>query len=248
MYRVSLLLLGLSLLLLVGCSASHPSGNRSEAHYLIGISYLQEQNPTLALREFLRAEEIDPNNADIQAALGQTYQLKKAFPEAEKYYLRALKLSDNDPQIQNNLAALYLDTQRWDEAIRYFRLAAGNLLFTGQAVALTGQGLAHFQKGEYFEAVAAFKKALAQDPRYAQAHLMLGETYFALDKIDLAINEYRQAVTAAPDYARAHYQMGLAFRRKGETDKAAAAFRETIRAAPDSEAAENAAEYLKLLP
>ncbi|MFA5515717.1 MAG: tetratricopeptide repeat protein [Desulfuromonadales bacterium] len=248
MGRISLLLLGFAVILFAGCSTTPREGNRSEAHYFLGISYLEEQNPTLALKEFLLAAELDPGNADIQDALGQTFQLKGAYPEAEKHYLKALKLSKGDPQIQNNLAALYLTMQRWDEAIRLFRLASDNLLFTNQALALAGMGLAHFHKGEYLEAVSAFKKALVQNPRYAQAHLMLGETYAALDKLDLAIGEYRQALAVAPDYARVHYLLGMAYRRQGDNAKAAAAFRETVRIAPDSEYGGNAAEYLKLLP
>ncbi len=233
--------------MLAGCGMAANKTNRAEAYYLLGVSYLQEQNPTLALKEFLQAEQINADDADLQAALGQAYQLKKAYPEAEAHYLRSLKLSRDNPQVQNNLGALYLDMQRWDQAIRYFRLASGNLLFTRQVVALTGLGYAYYQKGDYLEAVSAFKNALAQDPHYAQAHLMLGETYVALDKNELAITEFRQALKAAPDYARAQYDLGLAFRRQGDNAKAMEAFREVVRLAPDSEFGAKAADYLKLL-
>ena len=92
--------------LLGGCAGSAGKVKGSEAHYLLGVSYLQEQNPTLALKEFLQAEALDSRDADIQAGLGQAYQLKRAFAEAEKHYLRALKLRRDDPQIQNNLVCL----------------------------------------------------------------------------------------------------------------------------------------------
>ena len=235
------------IIMLAGCSGGMKVKNRAETHYLLGISYLQEKNPTRALKEFLLSEQINAENANLQAALAQAYQLKNAYPEAERHYLRALRLSKNDPQIQNNLASLYLDMQRWDQAIRYFRLASENLLFTGEVNALTGMGYAHHQKGEYLEAIAAYRKALTENPHNPQAHCLLGETYAALDKLNLAIEAYRQALASAPDYARAHYQLGLAYRRQGENTKAAEAFRETVRFAPDSEFGRNAAEYLKLI-
>lgn len=244
--KFPLLILGI-VVVLAGCSSGKKTNNKAEAHYFLGISYLQEKNPTLALKEFLLAEQIESGNADLQAALAQAYQLKNAYPEAEKHYLRALKMRKNDPQIQNNLASLYLDMKNWEEAIRYFRLASENLIFTGQVNALNGLGYAQHQKGEYQEAVASFRKALAENPRNAQTHCMLGVSYSALGKLDLAMSEFRQALVSAPNYARVYYQMGLVYRRQGENSKAGEAFRETVRLAPDTEFGQQAAEYLKLI-
>lgn len=69
-----LLLVSLALL---ACGGPRKSSNVGQVHYILGLSYLQEQNLTLALKEFLLAEEVDPDNADIQASLGQAYQLKR---------------------------------------------------------------------------------------------------------------------------------------------------------------------------
>lgn len=241
------LLLLLSLSLLACGGGSRKSSNVGKVHYILGLSYMQEQNITLALKEFLLAEEVDPDNADIQASLGQAYQLKKALPLAEKHYLRALKLKPDDPRLQNNIASLYLDMKRWDDAGRYFQAAASNLLFANPEVALTGLGFAHYNQGRYHDAIAAYKQALGQDPRYLQAHFRLGEAYYALDKIDLAVSAYQQAQALAPGEALVHYQLGLCFMKKNEKNKAIEAFAETIRLAPGAETARLAADYLKLL-
>ncbi len=233
--------------LAAGCGVSKKKLNEAEVHYTLGLSYLGEQNATRALKEFLVAEKADPGNAEIQAALAQAYHLKKAYPEAERHYSRALQLTSNDPQILNNLAALYLDMERWDEAIRYFDQAASDLLFTRSEVALTGKGFAYFKKGNYLEAVTAFKKALVQNPNYAQARFRLGETYYILDKPDLAIAEYREILAAAPDYPLAHYKLALAYVKNREKDRARASFREVLRLAPDSEWGKLSADYLNIL-
>lgn len=238
------LLLSLSL---AACGGPRKSSNVGQVHYILGLSYMQEQNITLALKEFLLAEEVDPDNADIQASLGQAYQLKKALPLAEEHYLRALKLKPDDPRLQNNIGSLYLDMKRWDEAGRYFQTAASNLLFTNPEVALTGLGFAHYNQGRYHDAIAAYKQALGQDPRYLQAHFRLGEAYYALDKLDLAIAAYQQAQALAPGEALIHYQLGLCFMKKDQKHKAIEAFAESIRLAPGAETARLAADYLKLL-
>lgn len=241
------LVLLLSLSLLACAGGPRKSSNVGQVHYILGLSYLQEQNVTLALKEFLLAEEVDPDNADIQATLGQAYQLKKAFPLAEKHYLRALKLRPDDPRLQNNIGSLYLDMRRWDDAVRYFQAAASNLLFTNPEVALTGLGFAHYNQGRYHDAIAAYKQALGQENRYAQAHFRLGEAYYALDKIDLAVASYQSAQVLAPGEALIHYQLGLCFMKKNDKIKAIDSFAETIRLAPGAETARLAADYLKLL-
>lgn len=244
---IHLLSLLLVLLLAAGCSVSKKHRAEADTHFMLGISYLRERNPTSALKEFLIAEEKDSDNAEIQNGLGQAYQLKKAFPEAERHYLRALKLDRGNPLFQNNLAALYLDMERWDDAIRYFRQAADNLIFSSPEVSLTGICYAHFKKGEFLDSVAACKEALGHTPRYAQAHLRLGEAYYALDKTGPAIEEFRQALEIVPDYTLAHYRLGLAYMKNRQPDKATASFQEVLRLAPDSELARSVAEYLKIL-
>jgi Tfp pilus assembly protein PilF len=230
-----------------GCSTGKKKVNDGEVHYLLGLSYLKEQNPTLALREFLLAQEFHPRDAEIQAALGQAYQLKKAYPQAEGHYLRALKLSKDDPKHQNNLAALYLDMQRWEDAVIYFRRASSNLLFTAPELALSGMGYAYFNLGKYPEAAASFRDALAFEPRYPQARLGLGEVFFARDEIEPAIAEFRQALVVAPDYAMAHYKLGLTYLKVREIGKARDSFRQVVRLVPDSDIGQLAANYLNLL-
>lgn len=235
------------LLLLAGCGASAKHRTEAETHYMLGVSHLRERNATLALRELQLAEQKDANNANIQNSLAQAYQLKRAFADAERHYLRALRLDRNNPTYQNNLAALYLDMERWDDAIRHFRKAADNLLFSSPELAMTGIGYAYFHKGEYLDAVAACKEAINYNPRYAQAHLQLGEAYYSLDKTGLAIDAFRQALSLSPDYTLAHYRLGQAHMKLKQPEQAVASFREVLRLAPDSEIGRSVAEYIKIL-
>ncbi|WP_305045736.1 tetratricopeptide repeat protein [Geoalkalibacter sp.] len=245
------LIVAVSLLILVlaagACAPRQDAVRQAEVHYTLGVAYMREPNLPGALREFIKAAELDPRNAQIQQAMGQTYHLMKAFPEAERHYLEAIRLSPRDSNYQNNLGALYLDMQRWDDAIVRFRRAAQDLLFDQPAVALTGIGLAHYQKGEYIDAVAAYQEAIQKNRRYAPARIYLGEAYNALKKPDLALQEFQEAARIDPASPQAHYQMGLAYMKQNERDKAAAAFRQVVTLSPDSETGRLAESYLRLL-
>ncbi len=245
------LVIVISALLLAGCASADKRGqerrSQAESHYIMGVSFLQEQDAVRALNEFLMAAELAPNDARIQAALAQSYQLRGAYTEAERHYLRALRLAGPDPKVQNNLGSLYLDMHRWDDAITQFRAASESLVFTNQALALTGLGFAHAQKGETQQAVEAYQRALRESPRFFQAHFHLAQAYEAMGRADLAAGAYRQALAISPHSVAAHLHLGMAYMDLGERRRASESLREVLRLAPDSEHADRAAAYLKHL-
>lgn len=233
--------------LLTACTQPAKKAEDPNVHYILGVSYLRENNSTLALQEFQKALAIDSRNPDVYVGLGRAYHLKGAYAEAEKQYLQALRLRPDDPLTVNNLGALYLDMERLDDALRYFGQAAANLTFPNAEVSYTGLGYAHFLKGEYLEAISAYKKALAQNSRYSPAHQRLGETYYALGKTNRAIGEFRQALDLNSNDVLAHFQLGLAYMKLGETARAAASLQKVLRLAPGSDLAGQAESYLEVL-
>jgi Tfp pilus assembly protein PilF len=234
-------------LLLTACTPPAKQDEGQNVHYILGVSYLRENNPTKALQEFRKALAAGSRDPDIHVGLGRAYQLKGAYEEAEKEYLLALKLRPDHPLTENNLGDLYLAMGRLDDAKRFFGKAAANLAFANAEVSYAGLGYAHFLEGEYLESIGAYKKALAHNGRYAQAHLKLGETYYAMDKTDRAIGEFRQALELNGNYVQAHFQLGLAYMKLGDSAKAAASLRKVLRLAPDSDLAGQAESHLEVL-
>jgi tetratricopeptide (TPR) repeat protein len=64
-------------------------------------------------------------------------------------------------------------------------------------------GLNHQRLGHYAEAAQEFKRAVARDPRNAQAHFDLALCYFRLRQPDEAIKELQAALALEPWYTRA---------------------------------------------
>ena len=223
-------------------------GKQSESHYILGVSFLREGNPTLALKEFLAAESYAPRRPDIQDALGQAYQLKKSYPQAEKHYLKALELKPGDPNSYNNLGALYLDMGEWDKAIASFQKAAGDLLFNNPEFALTGIGVAWFNKGEPDQALKFYQRALEQRRSFAPAHYRSGEVYRQRKEYARARESYARALELSPNYAFAHYGLGPVSLEEGRYGEARDSFRKVISLSADSDIGEEARRMLKTIP
>lgn len=239
----------LSLILLSACTVSQfaSPGQEAKSHYLLGASALAENNPTMALQEFLAAEKAAPRDADIQAGLAQAYLQKRAYDLAEKHLKNAIRLSDGAPQHYNNLGALYLTMERFDDSIAAFQKAAENLLFATPETAWTGIGVAYTQKQDYLAAERFFNKARTANPRYPQALLRLGELYYNQNRPVEAADAFARAVELAPRSAEGHYWLGLASMKTRDNALARKSFAETIRLAPESEQARLAGSYLKIL-
>jgi len=235
------------LFLAAGCVAVDGKKDSAEVHFMLGVSYLRANDATQALKEFLRAEEIEDDDAPLQAGLGQAYFMKKSYAESEKHYLKALKLDRDNPNYENNLAALYMEMQRWDDAIKYFESAATNLLFAHPEVAWTGYGYAWFMKGENVKAIDAYIKAIEQNSRFPQVYVRRGEVFNALGQPGKAIADYKKALEIYPDYLLAHFNMAITNMKLRDTDSAVKHFGRIVELAPDSELARQSKSYLLVL-
>jgi predicted O-linked N-acetylglucosamine transferase (SPINDLY family) len=83
-------------------------------------------------------------------------------------------------------------------------------------------------KGQFDEAIAAYRHAIVLRPNYAEAYNNLGNALKAEGQFDEAIAACRQAIALRPDYAEAHNNLGNALAANGEVDEAIAVFGQTI--------------------
>jgi uncharacterized protein (TIGR02466 family) len=82
--------------------------------------------------------------------------------------------------------------------------------------------------GLYDEAIALYRRAVALNPDFAEAHCDLGTTYKEIGWLDEAIVVYQEAVRAKPDFALAYSNLGVALKDKGRLEEAVAAYTQAI--------------------
>lgn len=81
-------------------------------------------------------------------------------------------------------------------------------------------GWALYQKGQYNEALAEYKKATDLDDKNFRAYLNLGIAYRQVEKKDIAASTFQKAIELSPKSYEAHYYLGLTFQTNGKLDQA----------------------------
>lgn len=81
-------------------------------------------------------------------------------------------------------------------------------------------GWSLFQKGQYNDALAEYKKAIDLDDKNYRAYYDLGLAYRQVEKYDLAISSLQKALEIAPKSFEAHYDLGLVYQHNGKFEQA----------------------------
>jgi tetratricopeptide (TPR) repeat protein len=215
----------------------------------LGEVYLGEGNVTAALTEFLKAEKLYDKDPFLQYDLGLAYFAKDEFPLAIAHLDKALALKPDYPEAYNALGTVYLRLEKWDKAIGNFEKARANLLYATPYIVLNNLGEAYRKKKEPKLALAFYKKALEDNPRFSNSYRGMGLVLLDMGDLDGAVSALEKAVEYAPDLAPAHFDLGQAYTALYELQKAKAAFQKVIVLQPTSPIADRArAEIKKLQP
>ena len=242
-----LLLLTLSACVPITPESQQSDVQRADIHYKMAQASLRSGNPTGALKELLLSVELDPDNAIIQISLAQTYQRKKAYPQAEKHYLKALELSDNDPRYQNNLASLYLDLEQWDKAIYYFDQSAHNLLFVDTPVSIAGKGYAYYKKNDFQTALGYLNESIELAPRYASPYFFKSKIYNSLGNKVKEKLSLQRAIRIEPKFLEPSYQLALLLAQEGAIAEAIEQLEAIIEYSPNTTMSFKAEDLLQKL-
>jgi len=77
------------------------------------------------------------------------------------------------------------------------------------------QGMEHFAQDRLDDAVAAYLRALEEDPNYADALHALAMTYAHQEKLDQAIDVAKRLIEAAPGDELAYTSLSIFYQQKG---------------------------------
>lgn len=164
-----------SLLILQGCVSS-PAGPRpastedvARANLNLGVGYLRQGRPDLALESLQRALEEDSRLVDAHSSIALAYDQLGNSADAERHYRRATQLDPQNAAAANSYAVFLCRQSRWQDAEPFFRRAADNPRYTTPAAALTNAGICALNAEDVAKGEEYFRAALARDARFPGA-------------------------------------------------------------------------------
>lgn len=234
--------------ILAGCAG--PSADRkkeADARMRMGVTYLEQRNLPMAMRELAKASELDPGNPEVDMALGLAYQARGDRSKAEEYLRRAIDKKPDYADARNNLGIVLAERKAWDEAIREFEAAAANVMYTTPERAYFNLGEAYRAKGDPARAEGAYRRALRSNDRYAPAYTALAGVLGGQGKWNDAVSILTRCVDLLPDYAPGWMELGRANLRLSRPADALKAFDKVLAVSSDPEERKQAAGYVTLL-
>jgi tetratricopeptide (TPR) repeat protein len=218
----------------------------AEASREIGEAYMRQGDYTAALRELIKAKELNPEDHIVYADLGICYMVKNRMPDAIDNLKKAVALKPSYAPARNNLGTAYLRVKEWDKAIAVFEEITRDALYATPHFALSNLGLAYYHKGQYIKALTYYKQALKIQDNFVNALRGAGRTYLTMKEGRLALRYLSRAVKQAPKVAEIHYELGEANLLVGRTDQALVSFETVIDlAAPESDIAVKARQQIR---
>lgn len=96
------------------------------------------------------------------------------------------------------------------------------------AITYCQRGVTRYRAGKLHESIIEFQKALALNPRFAEAHNDLGIVLETQGAVQKGIEQFEQALAAKPGYLGARYNLASALLRIGHSNEAARTARDGL--------------------
>ena len=235
-----------------------------EAHYNLGIAYLEAGQYSRAIPEFEAAIKLDANFIEGHCALCRAYLEQGELEKASSAVTTALELdATHQPTLllhgtlteaYHDKGKTYLDDGRYTEAVTAFQQAItldADLGDNPQKSPLEKThihahlGAAYIGMKAYQNAIDALQNAIALDPDLVDAHYNLGRAYIEQGHSDKAIPHLERAIAISPNLKSAHYNLARAHRASGNLEAATHAVTETLRIDPSYQPAHELANIIK---
>jgi Tfp pilus assembly protein PilF len=223
---------------------------RASSFLDLGADHLKNNRPGHALREFLRAEQLDDQNPDIQYGLGEAYWARDRLEDAEMHFRKALETYPSHHDSRMNLAALLIRAGRYEEAIVECEILVDDATYPTPWRALGNRGWAELQLGKIPEARGNLTRALGFSPNNWPATLSLAILESQAGRALEAVGLYQEILSLEPGpaaEAETNYRLAEVYIALGRRDRALGHLSASVAREPKGPWAKKSEAYLELL-
>lgn len=184
------------------------------AQYGLGMAHQALGNRWKAAAQFRASIQLDPTYPEPYKALGDLFLTapRRLFDQAVEAYQKALELRPFHADAFVGLGDAKAAKGDVDGAVTAYQGALSHNPANPKVYLSLGK-IYYSEKGLYYEAVEAYKKAIELDLQFLEARMGLGEIYEDKGLYPDAIAEYRKVVEADPRHTGALYNLALVYEK-----------------------------------
>jgi tetratricopeptide (TPR) repeat protein len=203
-------------------SPDHLSSDTAEFYYQLAVQ-MQERFHYASAVELIRlAQATEGTSARVLYVAGTScLNLDPQAPEPIQFLREAVVLNPNFDKAYYMLGRAYTRRGDLEGALHAYQEAArlhpdpSYFLTLGKTLAKS----ANSSKSDRDGAIAAYERALALDPSYAEVHLELGRLFVQMKNLEKARTQLERALELEPDFYEADYLLGRLFYQMGDREQ-----------------------------
>jgi tetratricopeptide (TPR) repeat protein len=188
------------------------------ARLQLAFAYAATGDGINALREYVRAADLMPEDRDAQAKAGTFMLLAGQFNDAQALAQRMLQRDPNDVHAHVLLANSLAGLKDAEGAVAAFEKAVS--LDPNRSSTYSELGSVQLVSGNHEAAKKAFLKAVEIDPKSANAHMSLSNFLWATGDLAAAEKEIRTALSLDPKHVVANRAMAMYLMINGKAAEA----------------------------
>ena len=178
----------------------------------------------LAENEFMRVIERYPAHTEARLELAKVYAERGDLDAADRAFREVIEIGPGDPLAYSAYCLFLWTNGRSADAIPMCRRVTQ--LEPGSSIAYSNLGIAYGVSGDFEQAAAAYREAIARKPS-SLAYSNIGTNYYYLGRYEDAVVMYREAIKLAPRDFTLWGNLGDALAQlNGNEQETAAAYRE----------------------
>lgn len=254
---LAIVLLGL---VLQGCAsatrnADEPTANNrspkeiSQLYTDLATSALLSDDLPRAIESLRTALKYDNDNAIAHNQLGLALLGMGKRDDARTEFERAASLDPKYSDAYVNLGTWHFGKSDFITARHYYNKALENLEYKARYLPLTSLGHIELTQGNTDQARKFLYEALAVNPEYCLAHMLMGSIYEKDNRLDRAKEEYKKSIKGVcANNAEGTYQLAMVYLKTKDYSGARSNLTRIIETFPSTRMAELASERIKEIP
>ena len=215
--------------------------------YNLGIFYINNGQPELALKHLNNSLTLDPENTLTLIGLGLAQTMRGNLEEAEKDYKKALSLDPGLAEAHNYLGSVYQEMGMLDKAEQEFLKAATNEKYHSRELPFYNLARLYLIKEDNEKAFEYIQRSLEFNEKLVMSLNLYAVICENFKKFDAAIDYYKKALKLAPDDINIKFNLAGAYLKNSDYYNAEKVLLEIEPIAENPELKKNIKNYLKII-